>query len=353
MRLMSSMLLMLAACDAAAVVAPDGGPVTPAADATVAGPIACPMPLRSRDRAPVASRGDAHGLVDGDFWGPSWSGGAGDWVAIDVGVGPTEVMAAWTALGDGVLRGYAFETSADSTDGTDGHWTSAAAVADNAAPTRAARISFTGQRWLRLRITDGTVALAELAVHDASHGACDSWLFIGDSITALAFNLSTGFADDIHAARPETYPLRMAIGVGGTNSADGLANLDGWLASYPDVTNWVVSYGTNDMGGGDPAFAPAFHDRMVTLVTRLQQAGKRVFVPHIPYGKWDPDGAVIPVYNAAVDRVIADTGAHAGPDLYTYFHDHPDQLADDIHPDADGGAAMNRLWSEVALRFYP
>ncbi len=347
-------LLFTLACDPRTPASPDApAPADASLDASRADAIDCPMPLRSRDRAPVASRGDARGLVDGDFWGPSWTGEVGDWVAIDVGAGPSEVMTAWTTFGDDVLGGYAIETSADSTDGRDGQWRAAATITDSTAPARADAIPFTGQRWLRLRVTAGVATLAELAVHDTSHGRCDSWLFIGDSISAMAFNLSSGFADDIHGARPATYPLRLGIGVGGTSSADGLANLDAWLATYPDITNWVVSYGTNDMGGGDPVFAPDFHDRMHTLVTRLQQAGKRVFVPRIPYGKWDPEGAVIPVYNAALDRVVQATGAIAGPDLYAYFRAHPDQLADDIHPDPDGGRAMNQLWSEIALRLYP
>jgi len=338
------------ACDARAPASPDAGA---SVDAPNDGRADCPMPLRSRDRAPVASRGDASGLVDGALAGATWTGAIDDWVAIDVGVGPTAVMSAWTAIGDGVLTGYAIETSADSTDGKDGHWQPAVAISDNTAATRADAIAFAGQRWLRLRITAGAPTLSELAVHDASHGTCDSWLFIGDSITALAFNLSTDFSDDIHAARPGTYPVRLGIGVGGTNSETGLANLDAWLAAYPDIHNWVVSYGTNDMGGGDPVYAPAYHDRMRTLVTRLQQAGKRVFVPRIPYGTWDPAGAVIPVYNAEVDRVVEETGAIAGPDLYAYFRAHPDQLADDIHPGAAGARAMNQLWSEIALGLYP
>ncbi|MCE9579199.1 MAG: hypothetical protein K8W52_39110 [Deltaproteobacteria bacterium] len=338
------------ACDARA---PSDSPDAASPIDATSGGAACPMPLRSRDRAPVASHGDAAGLVDGALAGATWTGAVDAWVAIDVGVGPTAVMSAWTAIGDGQLTGYAIETSADSTDGKDGHWQTAVAILDNTAATRADAIAFTGQRWLRLRITEGAADLSELAVHDASHGTCDSWLFIGDSITAMAFNLSTDFADDVHAARPDTYPLRLGIGVGGTNSENGLANLDAWLAAYPDVHNWVVSYGTNDMGGGDPVYAPAYHDRMRRLITRLQQAGKRVFVPRIPYGTWDPDGAVIPVYNAEVDRVVAETGAIAGPDLYAYFRAHPDQLADQIHPGALGARAMNELWSAIALAHYP
>lgn len=339
------------ACDARV---PDQADAAASVDAAAGDPsAACPMPLRSREHVPVASRGDARGLVDGALAGATWTATVDDWVAIDVGVGPTAVMSAWTAIGDGVITGYAIETSADSTDGRDGHWRTAIAITANTAATRADAIEFADQRWLRLRVTAGTADLGELAVHDASHGTCDSWLFLGDSITAMAFNLSTDFADDIHAARPETYPLRLGIGVGGSSTEDGLANLDAWLAMYPDIHSWVVSYGTNDMGGGDPVYAPAFHDRLRALVTRLQQAGKRVLVPRIPYGKWDPDGAVIPVYNAEVDRVVAETGAVAGPDLYAYFRAHPDQLADDIHPGGDGARAMNLLWSELALRLYP
>lgn len=331
---------------------PDGGP--PVIDAPLGARIDCPMPLRSRNRATVTSRGYAAGLVDGDFLGPSWGGGAGDWVAIDVGVGPDQVMAAWSsAVPAGAPRGYAIETSADSTTGRDGTWTVAVTVADNLERTRAHAVRFAGQRWLRLRLVTGDAELLALAVHDASAGTCDSWLFLGDSITAMAFNLSTGFSDDVHAARRATYPLRMAIGEGGTNTQTGLERLDDWLAAYPDVTNWVVSYGTNDMGGGDPAFAPAYGDRMIELVSRLRDAGKRVFVPHIPYGTWDPDGRVIPVYNAQVDRVVREAEILAGPDLYEYFRDHPDQLADDVHPDPIGGRAMDRLWSETALRAYP
>ena len=75
-------LLFTLACDPRTPASPDApAPADASLDASRADAIDCPMPLRSRDRAPVASRGDARGLVDGDFWGPSWTGEVGDWVA--------------------------------------------------------------------------------------------------------------------------------------------------------------------------------------------------------------------------------------------------------------------------------
>jgi len=348
----------LAACGRASFDGPGGADDVDAgadaaaiarADAAPGDRIACAMPLLSRGQVARVSGGEARGLTDGVLGGFVWSGAAGDWAALDVGVGHDAIAVAWTAT-DAPPRAYTIETSADSTDGADGTWTSALAVTDNTLPTRAHVVRFTGQRWLRVRL-GGDGALYELAVHDASHGACDTWLFVGDSITALAYNLSNDFSDDVHAARGATYPVRLGIGVGGTSSQDGLDHVDAWLAAYPDVANWVVSYGSNDTGGS-AQFAPAFGDRMIELVGTLQRAGKRVYVPRLPFATYPGASDVLPAYVAQIDRVIAATGATPGPDLYAYFGAHPDQLADHLHPNGDGGRAMNQLWADVALPLY-
>lgn len=36
-----------------------------------------------------------------------------------------------------------------------------------------------------------------------------------------------------------------------------------------------------------------------------------------------------------------------GPNFYSYFEEHPEQLADGVHPDTDGYDAMRRMWAET------
>lgn len=324
-----------------------------------------PMPLVSRGHATAASAGNAAAVVDGEYYGgATWdvlpSAQAPAWVAIRIGAGPTRAMLNWVAYpGSNVPADYRIETSADSTDGANGSWTAALSVTGNPVEARAHSFAFAGQQWVRFVVTRAAVAgqaisIDEIDVQDASAGTSDTWMFVGDSITAAAFHrglFAGNFPERVRAVSPAFFPLMIGAGVGGTSTVDGVAHIDEWIALHPEFQNWVISYGTNDSANADAQFAPAFGQRLRTIISHLRAAGKTVFVPRIPY-KTGGEAYLAP-YNAEVDAAVADFGLDAGPDLYAWFLAHPEQLYDGVHPNDDGARSMNQLWADAVRLLYP
>jgi lysophospholipase L1-like esterase len=364
------------ALNAARLVGPIRPPgPTPTVTPTVFLPPPFPSRLLSLGAPVRASSGEASAAAVADGVWRTWAGwrpvtptaAAPQWLALDLGrAAPATILLLWNAGNNtsytetryGGLGSYTIETSADSTDGSGGTWTPAATVRDNRVRTRAHRVPFAGQRWVRLRVTalapEATEAvLDEVAVYDAA-GLDESWLFLGDSIAALAFDRAAergpSFADLVHARRPATAPITLDAGVNGETSAQALSRLDQTLAWNPDFHFWVIGYGTNDVPS-DPsgAAAGAFAGRIGRLAARIQAAGHVPVVVPIPYSR-DPARAAIPAYNAALLALADSQGLLVGPDLYAYFAAHPDQLAPDgIHPTDTGNAAINRLWADWRL----
>lgn len=324
-----------------------------------------PMPLISRSQPTAASSGNGAAVVDGEYYGgATWdvvpSVPSPAWVAIRLGAGPARAMLNWVAYpSSNVPADYRIETSADSTNGSNGSWTVAATVIGNPAEARAHSFAFAGQAWVRFVVTRAATAgqaisIDEIDVHDATAGTSDTWMFVGDSITAAAFHrglFSGNFPERVHAATPAYFPLMIGAGVGGTSTVDGVDHIDEWIALHPEFQNWVISYGTNDSANADVQFAPAFGQRLRFIVNRLRAAGKTVFVPRIP---WKTGGtAYLYAYNAEVDAVVAEFKLGAAPDLYAWFLAHPEHLYDGVHPNDDGARAMNQLWADAVRPLYP
>ena len=151
------------------------------------------------------------------------------------------------------------------------------------------------------------------------------WLFLGDSITIA------GITDDLGINR----------GIAEATSADGLATIDAELARFGGRFV-AISFGSNDATG---VISPArFADNYNALVAKVRAAGKTPVVPTIPYSSLDYRREHVPLYNA---RLSALGDVTRGPDLFAYFKSHPDQLADGLHPSADGYAAYRGLWLQA------
>ena len=201
-------------------------------------------PLPECAPAHLVGRGFGRAAVDGQWrtfagWRPvTPTLTLPQWLALDLGAGPSQVFVLWNAGNNtdynetryGGLGAYTLETSADSRSGLDGTWTPAVTVIDNTVRTRGHTIPFAGQRWLRLTTTAlapgaTEAALDEVAVYDVSKGLGESWLFMGDSITALAFDRaatrSPGFADLVQQGAPATTPITLDAGVTGDTSTAG------------------------------------------------------------------------------------------------------------------------------------
>ncbi|WP_437956311.1 GDSL-type esterase/lipase family protein [Sorangium sp. So ce119] len=340
-----------------------------------------PNPIVSRGKPAFASSGTASVINDGKYRSAgTWIAGkptaaAPAWVAIQVGTGYERLLLSWTASYNynytdvqyGAPGAYRVETSSDSTNGQDGTWKSVAEVTDNPVRTRAHSFDFGGQSWVRFVVTaapattaDAGVQLDEIDVHDISNGAEDTWFFLGDSITAFAYDRDTpatqpSFAENIHAAHEANYPAMINGGIGGelTKATDdrpsALDRLDDVLEMNPDFHFFAIGYGTND--SWDQTDPSTFRSNLQELIDRIQEAGRVPVLARIPFS---PDGHhdTLDVFNQAIDELTQENGLVPGPDLYAYFEDHPEQLDDQVHPGPAGRVAMNKLWAEAVDVLY-
>lgn len=358
-----------------------GAPVERACDAEVA-PITVPSPLISVGLPIVGSSGvtDVEGLVDGGYHNathPSFgvvTPEAPAWVAIDVGAGPERLLLAWTDPGWSDYRttygsapgAYAIETSADSTDGEDGTWTTAVTVTDNEVKARSHALDFSGQRWVRLTITapgaddaDDEVELDEIAIHDVTASGRDrpqdTWLFMGDSIVDGAFDKpadATSFPALITATHAAFTPLLINAGIGGELSGDGVDQVGLWLELNADLTYVAIQYGTNDSWGNKRLETTSFEGNMREIVSAVIDSERIPVLARIPYSS-DGNHETVPEFNAVIDQLTVEFGLPCGPDLYGWFLAHPEELADDgVHMESRGQRSMNALWAEAMSGLY-
>lgn len=337
-------------------------------------PRALAAPIVSRHK-PVRSNGlNPDGINDGlyrnfrSWWTQNPTPKKPSWIAIDIGRGPSHLLAIWTASANFNLEqtiyggpgSYRLETSPDSSDGQDGTWRVAAEVTGNKWRTRSHVVQFSGQRWLRLTVLSPSpetnadnVRLDELDVHDISEGT-DAWFFLGDSITAMAFDRDEhhqpSFQELVHLRHPRFFPAQMNGGSGFLTIAHALPKLDEWLAVAPGTRYWPVALGTND-SAGNSGETEAFRKRLLLLVRRLLAAGKIPILARIPYAA-DGSHETIPEFNKVIAAVEASYCLPRGPDLYSWFHAHPNQLQDKLHPTDEGMRAINRLWAEAVEPLY-
>jgi acyl-CoA thioesterase-1 len=379
---------------------PDGG--SNGDVATKPAPI--PNPIISRRKMVYSSPAGGAALVDGLYHNGGWSAGvptaaAPAWAAINLGAGPTRVLVSWDDGGTynytpniydtanyGFPSAYEIDVSADSTNGTDGTWTPSVTVVDNNYRTRAHSIDFTGQSWVKMLITAESTSLpepngvqiSEIDVHDISATGAglpdDTWFFMGDSITAFAFDRASShapsFADLVHTDSPNYFPAMINGGVGGELSRDGLARLATTLTINPDYRYFTLNYGTNDSAGMQVSPA-VFGTTMQSMITMLIAAGRTPIIPHIPYSGDGTHGS-IPAYNTVIDTLTATNNLMTGPDLYTFFFNNSagsmdaagtddfvcppcgsGRTTDHIHPNDVGLTEMSLLWEQAMRPIYP
>jgi acyl-CoA thioesterase I len=346
-------------------------PRQPTSAAAPVAPKLVPAPLLSRGKRVASRPGGAAVVVDGVYrTNASWNGGKPSpekpaWVAIDVGTGSSRLLLSWTSSGNhdyvdrkyGAPVDYRIETSADSTDGSNGAWRTVAAVADNPVRTRAHAFDFAGQRWVRLSVTrlspdvfEWGLYLDEIDVHDLSRGGDDVWVFFGDSITSGVFDRAPehqpSFAEAIAKRHPGYFPATIGAGFGSLHHSDAVGRIDAVLSLNPDAKVVALSFGSNDW---DPV---AFRRDLLEVVHKVRAAGKIPIVPRIPYRTNSKEDFAARL-NAVVDAVTREERLLPGPDLYGYFRAHPERLMDGLHPDPAGAVEMIRLWAEAAAPLYP
>jgi lysophospholipase L1-like esterase len=167
----------------------------------------------------------------------------------------------------------------------------------------------------------------------------------------LEENGDQNFSQIIHAARPDYFPAQQCGGIGGWSTWDAVNYIDIWINDFPG--RYVgLSYGTNDSGwmAGSQDDLNQFYGYFETLVKAVINAGKIPVIPTIPWKADDPDGAKVGLFNNQLSLLKQDyPQIISGPDLWTYFHDHQDQIDDGIHPTSEGYVAYRRLWAETML----
>lgn len=307
----------------------------------------------------LASVGNALAAVDGAP-GTYWGGGAGSWISVPLNRsarGP--LVVAWdstpySAFNNGAApRAYAVQYSTDSSDGRGGTWITARSYTENALRSRHDPIQAPGARWIRLNVSSRWITgpeLRELVVYEpAGPGRLDDWLFMGDSITASAFDPSQSnrFPDEV-AARVSGYrPAWLGGGTGGDTAQLGQQKLAKALPLMPPGAFVGLAFGTNDATRGVPV--STFKATLQQMVTSILASGRTPVIARTP---WNLNPAV-PEYVAAIDAVTAANGLTPGPDMYGWFKAHPEELLTDrVHPNAAGQRSIQRLWAEAAARAY-
>ena len=191
-----------------------GGATDTAADTGPTALIARPNPIVSRGKTVFPSTAAA--VNNGSYHDGGWSTRVADLpasAAINIGAGPTKLLVQWDDGGTynykdpagttvyGLPMGYTIDVSGDSTTGADGTWTTLVSVTDNVVRSRGHTIDFTGMTWVRMTVTAAPatisangVQIGEIDVHDVSATGDglpdDTWFFMGDSITAFAYDRS-------------------------------------------------------------------------------------------------------------------------------------------------------------------
>ena len=350
--------------------------------APVAAVPAAPMSLISRGAPAYASSGTAS-LANDASYGSVWrSSGVPATLTLDLsGVPAPRRRVLWVVWYNEVTYGYdhaqldapaynnlgsyTVEVNASPGGGappSDG-WVTVETVARNTLHSRDHVVPFTGYQWLRIAATaaDGSPGNSDVAlnldVYDAGAGVSDGWLFVGDSITAGAMghsDLSSGAESFTNAlgALSGVFPAQQNAGMPGWTALVAAAHLPAWLKDFHG--RYVpLAFGTNDAAGEVPP--RKYLDQLSTLVAQVLASGKIPVVPTIPWSREATHARNLPGLNAQILALYrAEPRVVPGPDLYTFFHDHPELIsADGVHPTDAGYAALRGQWAAMARRLYP
>lgn len=284
--------------------------------------------------------------------------GAGDVLAVWYDTGTFDTIGAYVNR-PFTLHSYVIDRHSSQSDTLpETGWEPILTESGNCFSTRQHALHLGGCRWIRIRFLRCTgVPQFRFDVHDASAGISDSWLFLGDSVTACAMGNAwgTSFAAHIHARDARFYPIQQNGGIGGLTSRDGRQYIHRWIADNP--ARFVpVAFGTNDAWGRS-ADVSAYESNLRYMLEMILNAGKIPVLPTIPYASDTYAGRFTAQYNAVVEGLYASYGDRLlhGPDFYAFFRDHPHLLgADGVHPSEDGYESMRCLWADTMYaQIYP
>lgn len=336
-----------------------------------AGAAPAPNPVISRNVPAYAGSNPATAAAgNDDFYYSFWSAKCPDYLAYDLSGVPEEnrqvidavwyCTSAYDVVGMYVNRNmepsdYSIEVNA-APGGTypDDGWKIVETVTDNTLASRQHVVDFAGYNWIRICLTqaddkeDGSATI-NFDIHDVSQGVSDSWLFLGDSITAGGMNncYGTGFATYVNRLHEDYFPIQENGGIGGITSKDGLEHIDKWLSTFPG--QYVsIAYGTNDAWGNQTG-AQKYYENTKAMIDKVLALGKTPVLPKIPHAEEPGVADYLAQYNAMIDKLWAEyPEVIQGPDFDAILAEHPEYLsADGVHPNSEGYEEMRRIWAET------
>lgn len=239
-------------------------------------------------------------------------------------------------------------------------WVTLVTVTGNVYHSRSAVIDMTGCNWVRINCTaiagssENYNASCHMDVYDAGSGTDDTWLFIGDSITAGGMNLTgTVFAQAVNAGDSAYYPCQENGGMASWKTGDIETYLNQFLAVSP--AHFVtLSLGTNDINTypGDMASIDSAYTNLAAMANTVIAAGRVPIIPHVPWANIPAIQVNAPVLNAKIDALCASSPAILlGPDLFGYYNDNRNLIgSDNLHPSNPAGfQAYRSYWAKWAL----
>jgi lysophospholipase L1-like esterase len=304
-------------------------------------------------------------LVNGKF-GDTWTVSNSSWAAINVGSGYTKVLVNWNNIGgswsDSIAAAtsckqgmsipvdYDILVSSNSSNGTDGDWTSIVNIRNNTVSARSHTIDFNGASWVKMSVIKGGGSIDELEVFDLSMGGNDIWFFPGTSITAVSYKSTVptkNYSDYVNEKHTQFNPAIIRGGIGCINSSTMVSDLSRYLNMTRNVKYWAIEMGTNDAWNGGTYFLPDFISNMQKIIdsckaNNIQPIIARMIATDSARVKWQ----VHPDFLKAIDSLTEKNKLIPGPDLYAYFSKHPEELNDGVHPNATGALSLIRLWAE-------
>jgi lysophospholipase L1-like esterase len=326
-----------------------------------------PSPRISKDKPVATSGGNASMVVDGSFssWS-AWTVSNGSWIALDIGTGSSQIFFVWNnpaytwsdviadpARSDCVQTlsypvDYTISVSSNSTDGSDGEWTTKETVSGNNVSVRGHLIDFENARWVKMSIASGGGQLDEIEVFDASDGFEDGWFFAGTSISANAYKSSIiddNFPTLINRNHSSFYPAMLRGGIPCITSTHFARDISMYLEVAGNCRYWAIEMGTNDAWGGSDANADVFRDNLQEVIDSCKAHGIEPIIARVlgTNSDWQPNEK----YLEAVDELTESNELIEGPDFYQAALDDPAILGSDgVHPSDHGAEVMHKLWAE-------
>lgn len=328
-------------------------------------------PVISRNCPAYDNSGESYAAKQGndEHYFSFWNASAPNYLAYDLSEVPEDqrqkVMAVWynTSSYDSIgqyqsrnMEPFSYTIEVNKAPGgtfpEDG-WEIVETVESNSLSSRQHLVDMKGCNWIRMNVKSsdggtGSNVSVNFDIHNVSEGVYDSWLFLGDSITAGGMNncYGTGFATYVNQIDSRYFPIQENGGIGGIRSSDGRENIDRWLETYPG--KYVsIAYGTNDAWGNTESYKE-FYENTKYMIDAILAAGKIPVLPKVPYStNEDVDTTMC---NDMVELLYEWYGVSLihGPDFYSFFRENPDYLSSDgVHPTSEGYDAMRQLWAET------